>query len=402
MRKHQVLIVGGGVGGSSAAFHMAKAGLDVLMIEKDQFPRDKPCGDGVVSTIQPILKSMGVLDDFMRLGHVCNGSYFSDPREEEVSYHNAEGVVSIAMPRLIGDALINKAARDTGIDYLENFEATEVITERGQAVGIRGIHNGQLVELEANLIVLANGAHSMLSRQMGFYEENPDYVFYGMRGYFDGIRGLTNAIEFHYPHEMFMPCGYIWLFPLSDTKANVGVFLTEKALQNTGMTMEEVMWWWRDNTRLGKQRLGEAKIVGELKGWRLPSGKHQPVHAAGVIAVGDAGNMIEALYDGGFPHAIVAGICAAKIAGEAIAAGDFSKAFLSKYENYVTEQLGTGYAAQELLRQKVFATGKDIEELVDFSKKVLANEKLTAADAYMRFLIERRGYTGPTKSAYSK
>jgi geranylgeranyl reductase family protein len=402
MRKHQILIVGGGIGGSSAAFHMAKAGLDVLMIEKDQFPRDKPCGDGVVQSIHPVLKSMGILDDYMNLGYICKGTYFSDPREEAFTYHYKEGEFAIAMPRLIGDAIVNKAARDTGIDYLENFEATEVLTERGQAVGIRGIHNGKVVEIEADLVVLANGAHSMLSRQVGFYEEDPNYVFYGMRGYFEGVRGLTDVIEFHYPHEMFMPAGYMWIFPMGKTKGNVGVFLTEKALQDTGMTMEEVMWWWRDNTKLGQERLGKAEIIGKLKGWRLPTGKHQPIHSAGVIAVGDAGNMIEPLYGGGYPHAVIAGICAAKIAGEAAAAKDFSKDFLAKYETYIAEQLGGGYAIQELLRKQVFGKGKDIEELIDFSKENFSNERLSGGDAMARFLKEKRGFTGQTKSAYSK
>lgn len=60
MRKHSVIIVGAGVGGATAAFFMKKAGLDVLLIDREKFPRDKPCGDGQVSTIFPLLEEMGV------------------------------------------------------------------------------------------------------------------------------------------------------------------------------------------------------------------------------------------------------------------------------------------------------------------------------------------------------
>lgn len=400
MRKHQIIVVGGGVGGSSAAYHMAKAGLDVLMVEKDQFPRDKPCGDGIVQSIHPLLESMGVYDELVKYGHKCGGTLFSDPREEVMPYAYQERF-TLAIPRYVGDNIINKAAVNSGIDYLENFEVTELLTERGQVVGIRGIHNSKVVELEADLVVIANGAHSMLARQVDFYEEDPAYVFYGIRGYFDGIQGLQDLIEFHYPHEMFMPAGYVWIFPMGGQKGNVGVFITEASLQKTGMTTEELLWWWRDNTKLGKERLGNAKIVGEIKGWRLPSGKHQPVHTAGAIAVGDAGNMIEPLYGGGFPHAMAAGTCAAKIAAEAVAAGDFSKAFLRKYEDYLDEELGAGYRIQEVLRQRVFDTTEHIQDLIDYSKSK-PGHNLSAGDTMAEFLVKKQGYTGSTKSSYSK
>ncbi|MGI6560798.1 MAG: NAD(P)/FAD-dependent oxidoreductase [Saccharofermentanales bacterium] len=65
MRKHSVIIVGGGLGGATCAFFCSKLGLDVLMVEKDQFPRDKICGDGLQAPMYPILKEMGILDDVL-------------------------------------------------------------------------------------------------------------------------------------------------------------------------------------------------------------------------------------------------------------------------------------------------------------------------------------------------
>jgi len=345
---------------------------------------------------------MGILDDLVKNGYQCTGTIFSDPNQNMYTYHYEEGAFALAIPRFIGDDIMNKAAVNSGIDYLENFEATKVLFERGQAVGVRGIYNGVVVELEADLVVLADGGHSMLARQCGFFEENPDYVFYGIRGYFEGIRGLSDVIEFHYPHEMFMPAGYTWIFPLGKTKGNVGVFITETALNNTGMTIEELLWWWRDTTEIGGLRLGEATQIGDIKGWRLPSGKHQPIHGAGVLAVGDCANMIEPLFGGGYPHAVTAGVCAAKVAREAVDANDFSKEFLGKYVEYVNEALGSGYAIQELLRKQVFGTTKDIQELIDFSIEKFEGKRLSGGDAMAIFLKERRDFKGATKSAYSK
>ncbi|NLA11162.1 MAG: NAD(P)/FAD-dependent oxidoreductase [Firmicutes bacterium] len=402
MKKRQVVIVGAGVGGSSAAFHMAKLGIDVLMVEKDNFPRDKPCGDGQVQSIHPLFKSMGIYEEIEKHGYKCPGTMFSDDRGEMYTYNYPEGEFAFCTARYIFDDIVNKAAVNAGVDYIENFEATEVIMRRGQACGIRGVHNGVPVEVKADLVVLADGGHSMMARQMGFYEENPDYVFYGIRGYFENVRGLHDAIEFHYPAEFFMPAGYVWMFPMSKTKANVGVFITEGGLERSGMTSEEILWWFRDNTKLGQERLGEAVNVGKLKGWRLPSGKHQKIYRAGIIAVGDAGNMIEPLYGGGIPHAMTAGVCAAKAAQECIEANDFSEEFLKRYSDYVDADLGGGYQTQEYLRKVVFGTLKDIRELIDYSQENFTGMRMSGGGGMMKFLVDRRGYTGPTKTAYSK
>jgi len=240
--------------------------------------------------------------------------------------------------------------------------------KRGKVCGVRGLYNGQILDLEADLVVLANGAHSMLSRQMGFYEENPEYVFYGLRGYFENIHGMGKQIEFHYPNKMFLPAGYIWLFPMSPTRANVGVFITEASLEKTGMTTEELLWWWRDNSKIGNERLRDAVCVGQLKGWRLPSGMHQKIFGNGIVAVGDAANMIEPLYGGGLPHAMTSGMIAAKAAAEAVAADDFSEEFLTRYKDYIEAELGSGYKIQEYLRKTVFSDMKDLSEFIDFSK----------------------------------
>ena len=402
MEKREVIVVGGGPGGASAAYHLAKAGIDVLMLEKDQFPRDKPCGDGQVQSIHPLFKSMGIYEEIEKYGYKCPGTLMSDADENFCVFNYKEGEFAFCTPRYIIDDIINKAAVKAGSDYIENFEVTDLIMKRGQSKGIRGIHNGAVVEIPSDLVVIANGAHSMLSRKLGFYEENPDYVFYGMRGYFQNVRGLTDVIEFHYADEIFMPAGYIWMFPMSKTKANVGVFITEAALQRTGKTTEEILQWWRENTKLGRERLGNAELIGKLKGWRLPSGIKQNIYVDGVMGVGDAVNMIEPLFGGGFPHAMVAGVCAAKAAKEALEANDFSKEFLKRYSDYVDAELGSGYAIMEALRKTVFSNQQDLKDMINFKNTYLADVKCSGGEGMALFLKEKRGFTGSLKSVYGK
>ncbi len=404
MRKHSVVIVGGGIGGATAAFFMKQAGLDVLMVERDQFPRDKVCGDGQVAQIHHLIKAMGILEEVDKWAYKCSGTTISDDREKIVDFKRQDDEYHYCTPRYIFDDIVNKAAVRTGIDYMEGFDALEILQRRGKAYGVRGMYNGKLMDVEADLVVIANGAHSMLSRQMGFYEEDPEYVFYGIRGYFEDIEGMPGGIEFHYPHEMFSPAGYIWLFPMGEKRANVGVFITEASLKKTGMTPEEILWWWRDNTKIGHERLSNAKCVGEIKGWRLPTCMHQEIIADGVIAVGDAANMIEPLYGGGVPHAMTAGVFAAQAAAKAVAANDFSKEFLQCYKDMVEEELRPGYLIQDYLRKSVFTDWNDLHEFLDYSEENYINKgiNMDAGDVMAQFVVERRGYQGSTKSAYSK
>nr|AGS52012.1 putative electron transfer oxidoreductase [uncultured bacterium contig00006] len=364
MKKRDVIIVGAGIGGSSAAWHMKQAGIDPLLVEKEQFPRDKPCGDGILAALFPMFEMMGVLDEVLAAGQKTSGfTRFYNTDEDFFQMANPDAAM-YCCPRYKFDDIMNKNAIRAGVDYIENFEVVDLLMRRQQVVGVQAIHNGRTVEIESNLVVLACGSHFLPSRKLGFYEEDPEYVFYGLRGYFENV-GNMEHVEFYYP-DHFMPSGYIWIFPVSKTMGNVGVFITESALRKSGKTTEELLWDWAKNTKYGKERLGGAELIGKLKGWRLPSGKHKPIHAGGVIAVGDAGNMIEAFGGGGIPQAISAGMLAAQTAREAIDAGDFSKDFLNHYNEAVEGLFGATYKAMEGMRAAAFTTSDQLRELTKY------------------------------------
>lgn len=385
MDKRQVIVVGGGVGGSSAAFHLAKEGLDVLMLEKDQFPRDKPCGDGILGMLFPLLEEMGIADEIRANGFRTTGATRFYTGEED--YYRSppskpDEIPMYSVPRYKFDDIVNKAAVRSGIDYVENFEVTDLLMSRGKVKGVLGIHNGKTVEIESDLVVLASGSHFMPERRLGFYEEDPDYVFYGLRGYFNNI-GNMEDIEFFYP-DNFMPSGYIWIFPVSKTMGNVGVFITETALKKTGMTTEELLWDWSKNTKYGRERLSNATLVGKLKGWRLPTGMRQPIYADGVIAVGDAGNMIEEFGGGGIPQAMIAGTVAAKMARMAVDANDFSKEFLKQYVGMIDEAIGPFMQGMKLMRDYGASTPEQLRDLVEYMN---ANPQADTA----AYLVQKSG-----------
>ena len=274
MDKRQVIVIGAGPGGSTAAFYLAKAGVDVLMVDKETWPRDKACGDEQSTFIFDIYKEMGIYDEAMAAGSTFNKMTFSDPTEDMMTLDasSTPSHCGVITRRYVIDDIVRRGAIRGGADFMEDYEVTDLIIERGYVKGVRGLYRGKRMDIRADAVVIANGSHSMQARQVGVFDEDPDMVFYAARGYYENVGGIDiRTVEFHYPHEMFLPAGYMWVFPEEEERkiADVGVYISTRSLQSSGMRLEDFFPWWRDNTKIGKERLGQARLLGEIKGWRI-------------------------------------------------------------------------------------------------------------------------------------
>lgn len=365
--KRQAIVVGAGPAGATAAFYLARAGVDVVMLDKESWPRDKPCGDGLRAPIWHLYKDMGVWDEVMKYSVPSKGVLFGAPNQTTISLYDDKASPLCGARRII-DHIVAKAAEREGAEFIQNFEVTDLIIKRGFVKGVVGVYQGNVTRIESDVVVVADGAHSRLAHQLGLYNEDPDLVFYGARGYFEDVDDMSGLIEFFY-NDMFYPTGYMWVFPMSETKGNVGAFITEGALQRSGMRLEDLFAWWRDNTKMGHKRLHKARLVGELKGWRLPACWGPQVnYANGALVAGDAGNMIEAAFGGGQDLAMLAGKDAAEVIVDALETGDFSAEALSVYtEKLVKSQKGI-YDRFNAARQFMFSDPNDLNGFVAMFK----------------------------------
>ncbi|MCL2163493.1 MAG: geranylgeranyl reductase family protein [Oscillospiraceae bacterium] len=388
--KRQVIVVGAGPGGSTTAFYLAKYGVDVLLVDKETWPRDKPCGDAQGNSIFPIYKDMGIYEEAERLasGRI-RGSKFSGVNEEITTFDSGISGGFVTQRRVIDD-LIRRGAINGGADWLENFEVTEVIRERNYAKGVRGFYGGKTIEIRADAVVLADGGHSILGRPFGLFLEDPDLIFIGARGYFDNVKGLVqDFVEEHYPAEIFYPGGYMWLFPMGGEKANVGVYISEKNLQRGNRRLEDYFTWWRDNTKIGKERLGEARLLGEIKGWRLPTCREVGDNFNNaILAVGDAGNHINCYSGGGLDYAMKSGVAAAETLVEALKSNDLSKEALSVYKDKRSVTMDALYRLNSAVRDKLCCDPETYERFLAFSRQMPNYPNNNQYAAYIGFLTQ--------------
>ncbi|MDL2217640.1 FAD-dependent monooxygenase [Christensenellaceae bacterium OttesenSCG-928-M15] len=380
--KRQVVVVGAGPGGSSAAFYLAKKGLDVLLIDKETWPREKVCGDNWQASLYPIFREMGIYEELeAHKQSELQVITMVGPGEETVNFkvENAEWLI----PRRIADDIIRRAALRAGADFMEGFEATELIIKKGQVRGIKGYHNNHEMTVEADLVVLANGSHSILARQVGIFNNDPASYMFAIRGYWEGVENAVNGnciwiydpdfmpvadkdlLEEHY----FMP---MWINIIDDdaTKASVGCCCSEGLLRAHNMSLDGFHNYWLKHSKTAQKYLKNARCVDGMKGWRLPCAKQiQKNYAPGVMVVGDAASAPDPCYYYGIAPAMYGGKICADIAEKAFAEDNFSNDVLAQFQTLLGNMFNEHWAQYVAIRQNVVSKREIARDLIRFAKE---------------------------------
>ena len=232
------IVVGAGPAGSACAFHLARRGHDVLLLERQAFPRAKCCGDGLTPYSVRILDGMGLLSRLEGASRVegVRVVHRGPPRSHrDFRYEDLPGAYNygLVVPRLRLDQELSRAAAQAGATLVEKVRATALLVEDGRAVGVivEG-PNGERQSLRAAVVVAAGGAASHLAFPLVGKSEASAGLGTAMRGYIEDLDGLEPLQEIHLPLTdrtgAYVLPSYGWIFPTSRTSANVGVGLFTK------------------------------------------------------------------------------------------------------------------------------------------------------------------------------
>lgn len=214
-----VVVVGAGPAGSALAYFLAGAGRSVRLLDKAAFPRDKTCGDGLSPRALRVLKQIGALDDVLAAGFritqlklfAPDGGWFASP----IPAQDGLADFAVVLPRFQSDDLIRRRALAAGAAFHHVGVSDVVRDAAGRVAGVRAGAD----EFRAPVTVLATGAATALLERAGLAPARPA-LGRAARTYFEGLRGLAEAVEFHFD-SVPLP-GYGWVFPTSPTSANVG------------------------------------------------------------------------------------------------------------------------------------------------------------------------------------
>ncbi|MGW6004198.1 geranylgeranyl reductase family protein [Oerskovia enterophila] len=332
-----VIVVGAGPAGATAAHYCASAGLNVLLLEKASFPRDKICGDGLTPRAVGELVRMGVPtraeDGWIRnkgLRVVASGRSWELPWPELKAYPS----YGLARSRMNLDQTLAEHAQRTGAKLLERTNVTgPLLDERtGRVVGVtarpldeNGRRAGDEYELRAPVVIAADGVSSRFALALGLEKREDRPMGVAVRTYFKTPRHDDAWMESHLElwdgpagKSNLLP-GYGWIFALGDGTANVGlgsVNSTPARQSAANVDYKDLFARWMANAPVEWEFTPENQ-TGPVRGAALPMGfNRKPLYSRGVVLVGDSGGMVSPFNGEGIAYAMQAARVAADVVAQ--------------------------------------------------------------------------------------
>ncbi len=342
--KFDAAIVGAGPAGSLAAYWLAIAGVQVVLFDQATFPRDKPCGDGVIGRGLAVLDRLG-LGGWATQFHQPSALRLSSPDGQVLDGRPDMGddyCYGRLIPRRMLDERLVQAAVEAGAQLMEN---TRVIAVERIANSVRVLADGR--EVTAQLVILSDGSRAPITRRLGLPSGPAELV--AVRQYFVGDVGPEERMEIHF-EQPILPY-YTWLFPLGDGRVNVGTATYTRQARQGRVSLREVLARFVADPTATEGRLARAEPAGPVRGHplraRLGSTR---THAERMLVAGDAAGLVNPLSGEGIATAMESGELAAANALAALEAGDFSARALAPYSQALEARYGADHRAARILR----------------------------------------------------
>lgn len=332
--KRDVIVAGAGPAGAICAAYLARAGYDVLLIDKDLFPRDKACGDmlreGIVRHIEK-LEAVDVLDEKSTCIRKVKlvGSDGSEARMPFECY---------SLPRFELDKLLVDTAKSWGAEFRHGCRLVDVIRENGKVCGVIVREKGAEYKIRSQIVIGADGVDSQMRG-----DEEASGIWLGARGYFKGVKLDKSMAKGQYDaggvfsfDEKGGPA-YFWVMPVGRDGVkrgicNVGMLIKGRDACSSKELLERLESW------MGSEKISamfaDAEQTGEWSFGRLADNTQKRKNVGeGYLLIGDAAAQTTPLFGNGLGAAADTAKAAADAVETAFKSGDFSaEAVTASYE----------------------------------------------------------------------
>ncbi|MCU1573508.1 MAG: drug:proton antiporter [Micrococcaceae bacterium] len=394
----KVLIVGAGPAGSTAAYYLASAGMNVTVLEKTTFPREKVCGDGLTPRAVREVQLLGLpheqAEGWRRnkgLRLIAGGRTVEVPWPELSDFPD----YGLIRTRLGFDEALARHAQAAGAVVLERHSVTTARRdEAGRVIGVTaalldaaGRKTGETREFDADVVLAADGNSSRTAVSLGLQKRDDRPLGVAVRTYFTSPRHQDDWMEgwLELPDKAGNPLpGYGWVFGVGDGTSNVGLGILNSSKEFGRLDYKQVLRDWTAGMPADWGFTPENQ-VGEIRGAALPMGFNRtPHYSPGLLLLGDAGGMVSPFNGEGISYAMESARYAADFILRAATANSplARDHALSGYGGYIRAQWGSHFTLGRVFAQLIgkpqvmklaLRTGMPIPVLMRFVVRMLAN-----------------------------
>lgn len=339
-----IIIVGAGPAGCACAYQLRDTKLEIALVDKSVFPRDKICGDALSADVvnqfyrmdeklaQEFEQFSEKMDSHGVRFYAPNGSLlnvdFTNPNNGK-----AAGYIS---KRVDFDAFLFKQIEKQSNLTIFTGEKVEDLQTGQEEVQVK-IGNKLL---KAKMVIGADGAHSIVNKKLGQIKVEKDHYCAGLRQYYEGVECFhpKNHIELHF-YDDVLP-GYFWIFPLPNGQANVGLGMLSSEVSkrkiDLKMKLDELI---KTHPNI-KSRFKNAWPIENIRGFGLPIGsKKRPLSGNRFLLLGDAASLIDPFTGEGIGNALRSGRIAADYLVKAFDNQIFDAKSNKKYDQIIYHKM---------------------------------------------------------------
>lgn len=343
----EILIIGAGPGGSAAAWALAQAGHEVLLIDRAEFPREKTCGDGLPPMAVKTLDEIGLLDRVeaagaKRVDYVQLTGPFGQSIRLPFADYMGENTYALVLPRLTLDDVVLRFAIEGGAEFRGGIRVNSLEMVDDAITAIDATTPDGPLTIKPRQTIIAVGANMGLLKKAGLLTNKPALIR-AARAYYDGLPNPTDTYEFYWDPQL-MP-GYGWIFPTGDGRANIGIgvipsFYTSK--KSTPILLDEFV------ARRAKGRLRGVEQTSPTRGYPLRIDfTTQRVAGRNWALIGEAAGLVNPVSGEGIDLALESGLIAADTIDMALRRHE---ADLSRYRYAVKHRFQDMFTGLRILR----------------------------------------------------
>lgn len=334
---HDVLIIGGGPGGSSAATFLAKAGRKVLLLEKEVFPRFH-IGESLLPYNRALFEEMGVLPALEAQGfprkfgaqfHIANGS-------KTVKFVFGQGVFTrepqaFQVERAKFDHILLQHAAASGAEVREGWTVCASRAEADRVVLSATAPDGSTHELAAKFLIDASGRGNFTGNQEGLRVVHPHLKKLAIFGHFKGVK-LDEGTRAGDTVIVRLENKWFWLIPVSAEKTSVGCVMDQAEFASLKLSPHAVFEQiWRSSAVM-RDRMAEAQLVNTIQTTGDFSYYNKRYVGQRLLRVGDAAGFMDPIFSAGVYLAMFSGKMAAHTVLDSLRGNDSGERRLLRYE----------------------------------------------------------------------